>query len=178
MPGRRRMTDTYDAEGRFLGDEDRAKTRMFTGRRVNPLNVRAGDVDIADIAHSLARQCRFNGQCGGFISVADHCVRVHDMLEGTGHEAWGLMHDAAEAYLGDLIRPMKYSGAFETYFQAEAIAEAAIAEAFDLALPIPQAVLDADNRALLDELGELWDMMGDPLRDEREFMERYRRHWA
>ncbi len=64
-----------------------------------------------DIAHGLAMQCRFNGQCRRFYSVAEHCIHVANLLAAEGHhctvQLYGLLHDAEEAYMGDLTSPLK-----------------------------------------------------------------------
>jgi hypothetical protein len=64
-----------------------------------------------DIAHSLSLQCRFNGHCEEFYSVAEHCIRVHDAMAYDNHREEvriaGLLHDASEAYLCDVPRPIK-----------------------------------------------------------------------
>ena len=164
----------YDDKGLFIDAPHMMHT--FSGRRVDPLNLRAEDVDIKDIAHALARQCRFNGHCAGYLSVAAHSVRVHDLLAGTPHQLWGLLHDAAETYLGDMIRPMKHSGDFDEYYRAEAVAERAIADRFGLTLPIPPEVHAADSIDVLDELNRLWCKVGWPDRDELEFLERFARY--
>lgn len=67
----------------------------------NPENVR-----IEDIAHSLSNQCRYNGHTPEFYSVAEHSVRVSSCLPPK-HQLAGLLHDAAETYLGDIVRPLK-----------------------------------------------------------------------
>jgi len=71
----------------------------------------AGEVRIADIAHGLAHICRFGGQCERHYSVAEHSVNVHQLIaaeHGPGPMALaGLLHDAEEAYLGDMVRPLK-----------------------------------------------------------------------
>lgn len=68
-------------------------------------------MSIKDIAHSLAFQCRYNGHTRVFYSVAEHCVRVADyLMDQTGVREFayaGLLHDAAEAYVGDIISPIK-----------------------------------------------------------------------
>src|ERR1700744_4853571 len=83
--------------------------QTFTGKKFSPLAPRPEDVDIRDIAHALAMKCRFNGHCSPFYSIAEHSVRVSWLLEQQGkREAlWGLMHDAADAYLPDLGAPIK-----------------------------------------------------------------------
>jgi 5'-deoxynucleotidase YfbR-like HD superfamily hydrolase len=71
----------------------------------------ASAVNIADIAHSLSQTCRFGGHTERFYSVADHCVNACDLLARDGHNrdtvAWGLLHDASEAYVGDIVTPFK-----------------------------------------------------------------------
>jgi hypothetical protein len=58
------------------------------------------------IAHALARICRFTGHSHQFYSVAEHSVRVSELLPPRLRIA-GLLHDASEAYLGDMAKPMK-----------------------------------------------------------------------
>ena len=76
----------------------------------------AGEVRIDDIAHGLAHICRFGGQCERHYSVAEHSVLVHNLISryyGCGPEAFaGLLHDAEEAYLGDMVRPLKQHNTF------------------------------------------------------------------
>ena len=62
-------------------------------------------VNFHDIAHSLALQCRFNGHCDTFYSVAQHSMGMARMMPRE-HAIYGLLHDAHEAYLGDIIRPV------------------------------------------------------------------------
>ncbi len=83
--------------------------QTYTGRAWYPLAPRPADVDLVDIAHGLAYQCRFNGHCSEFYSVADHSLRVAAVMAvgGPAAELAGLLHDAAESYLGDLVRPIK-----------------------------------------------------------------------
>jgi uncharacterized protein len=63
------------------------------------------DFTIEDIAHGLANICRYSGQCSEFYSVAEHSILVSEVAKGFEFEA--LMHDAAEAFLGDITRPLK-----------------------------------------------------------------------
>ncbi len=82
--------------------------QTFTGK-VFPLeNFDPAAIDIEDIAHALGMLCRFNGQCKTFYSVAEHSVHVsHEIKPDLA--LLGLMHDAAEAYLGDVPTPLKKS---------------------------------------------------------------------
>lgn len=78
----------------------------FLGNRFYLTQPRIDDVDIEDIAHGLAYQCRFNGQTREFYSVAQHSLMVTDLVPEPCRLA-ALLHDAAEAYLGDMVKPLK-----------------------------------------------------------------------
>jgi hypothetical protein len=80
--------------------------QTYTGKKFDLLNPKVEDVDIIDIAHSLSMQCRYNGHTLKFYSVAEHCVHVMNCLP-TNLRLAGLLHDAAEAYVGDCISPLK-----------------------------------------------------------------------
>lgn len=89
-----------------------ACTMLTVSRRVFSLrSPRPEDVDIEDIAHHLARLCRYGGAVQDHYSVAQHSVLVVQSLalarEPLEVLRWGLLHDAAEAYCGDFIRPLK-----------------------------------------------------------------------
>ena len=76
------------------------------GRRLNLLNPVPEDITIEDIAGSLSKLCRWNGKGSEFFSVAQHCVLVSYLAPKELRFA-ALMHDAAEAYLGDVAKPLK-----------------------------------------------------------------------
>jgi 5'-deoxynucleotidase YfbR-like HD superfamily hydrolase len=78
----------------------------FSGNRFYPLEPRIDRVAIEDIAHGLAYQCRFNGQTCDFYSVAQHSLVVASLVPAQLRLA-ALLHDAAEAYLGDMVKPLK-----------------------------------------------------------------------
>ncbi len=173
---------TLDKDG--LWDDDPGKMTVWSGLRVNPLTMMAGDVLIEDIAHSLSRQCRYNGHVQGFLSVARHCIWVSDRLRELtyplGVQLQGLLHDAAEAYMGDMIRPLKMGPTGEAYLTAEVRLEAEIFEAFGLPFPLDPAVKEADNYVLLErELprpnGARHTYWGTPVRDRDEFLVREER---
>ncbi|QXZ79635.1 phosphohydrolase [Rhizobium sp. L51/94] len=127
--------------------------QTYTGRKFWPLDPRANEIDIRDIAHSLAMQCRYAGHCENFFSVAEHSVLIADHLDEQGQDAetclWGLLHDGEEAYLPDMIRPTKSS--FPGYGDASAVVTLAICERFGLPPLKPAVVKQADDRILADE---------------------------
>lgn len=128
-----------------------------SGREFYPLSPSVDAIAIEDIAHALAHQCRFNGHTRVFYSIAEHCVSV-SRLCAPEDALWGLLHDAAEAYLGDLIAPVKYLPDLWAYRDLEARVLQVIAEAFSLELPIPSSVATADNWMLQIELRALLPM--------------------
>lgn len=85
------------------------------------LNLQPEQVHVDDIATSLSHICRFNGHLPSFYSVAEHSVRVAWWLRDNGQSPdivlTGLLHDAAEAYVGDLMRPLKRIPEMEAVFK-------------------------------------------------------------
>lgn len=81
----------------------------YSGKRFFPLDPRAVEISLDDIAHGLANTCRYSGQCQHYYSVATHSVYVSEELadEPPQVQLYGLLHDAAEAYVGDVPRPLK-----------------------------------------------------------------------
>jgi hypothetical protein len=129
----------------------------FSGVKFWPLDPRADEIRFTDICHALSQICRFGGQTRVFYSVGEHCVRVAHMLM-VKHKSrelalWGLVHDAAEAYLGDVIRPLK------TFFPAYKVVEEkvlkAITKKLELPWPEPAEVKKADNVLLACEARDL-----------------------
>lgn len=135
--------------------------QTFTGRAFWPLDARPTEVSAIDIAHSLSMQCRYAGHTKVFYSVAEHSCLISDAV-APENALWGLLHDATEAYLVDLPRPVKQSPGFENYVIVEDRLMEVIAERFELPLPMPAEVKLADNRILIDERDAL---MAAPPRD-------------
>ena len=79
----------------------------YTGKVFNLLNPKPEMVCIKDIAHSLAYQCRYTGHTRKFYSVAQHCVLMAMNDDLPGDPLVKLLHDADEAYIGDMARPWK-----------------------------------------------------------------------
>lgn len=85
---------------------------VYTGGKFYPLDPRPEEIHIEDIAHALSHQNRFNGHLRWPYTVAQHSVLCAKQarLRGESEEVqlYALLHDAAEAYIGDVIRPVKY----------------------------------------------------------------------
>ncbi|MDW9650765.1 hypothetical protein GOB33_22010 [Sinorhizobium meliloti] len=129
-----------------------------SGRKFWPMDPLSEEVFIDDIAHSLSLQCRYAGHCLRFYSVAEHSVHLARHLRWQGVEValWALLHDASEAYLVDVPRPVKPY--LVGYKDAERQVMAAVCERFGLAAGMPAVVHDADNRIIGDELVNLAPM--------------------
>lgn len=133
--------------------------QTFTGRKFWPLDPRPEEMFIEDIAHSLSNMCRFNGHCRMFYSIAQHCVLgANELLTSSVSDAFHfLMHENPEAYICDLVSPIKHnSGLFgELYKQAEDNLERASAQRFYLDFPMPPIIKEIDYRMLHTEKREL-----------------------
>ena len=80
----------------------------FTGRHFPITTATVDDICIEDIAHGLSNCCRYAGQCEPFYSVAEHSVRMAEHLSyNKPAMLLALLHDAAEAYLGDMTTTVK-----------------------------------------------------------------------
>lgn len=103
----------------------------YSGKRFNPIEPNVQDISIVDIAHSLSNICRYGGQCKEFYSVAQHSV-VCSWEASYELKKKLLLHDGAEAYIGDIISPLKVTPQYESYRLIEEILMGAIYERFDL----------------------------------------------
>lgn len=82
------------------------------GHAFDPKSGRVSQIDILDIAHALSNMCRYSGHCKKFYSVAEHSVLVSNIVKTLWPDdvdaQWaGLLHDATEAYVGDVTTPLK-----------------------------------------------------------------------
>jgi hypothetical protein len=135
---------TTDRKGSWL--------QTYTGIQFWPIDPRPGEIDIRDIAHSLANTCRYNGHCTRFYSVAEHCVLMAGFASPENQLA-ALLHDAAEAYIADVPRPLKvYLLGFQ---EIEHRIEECIAEKFGVRYPWHPEIKELDERILADEKEQL-----------------------
>jgi len=155
-----------------------------SGVYIDPFCMPVDDIVLGDIAHSLSSICRFGGHTENFYSVATHSVYVSRQLEQhyvsdmpddmrTSVLRWGLMHDAAEAYLGDIVSPVKNNMALyvdrylEDYKDVENDVLGKIATRFSLPWPVPQVVkaadtdlLSAEGKRFVESDSSAWDLPG------------------
>jgi hypothetical protein len=111
----------------------------------------SSDFTIEDIAHGLSLICRYAGQCRAFYSVAEHSLHVSEVARG--FELPALMHDAAEAFVGDITRPLKQL--VPEFKSIEAEVERAILARFGMSERIPRQVKEADLRVLAAEQAQI-----------------------
>lgn len=141
----------------------RAAYRTHSGRMLDLSCPDPDLIDLEDIAHHLARVCRFGGAVDGFYSVASHSVYVARELgrewQGRGSRtrvmAAGLMHDATEAYLGDMTSGLKRL--FPEYRTLERQWEYAVERRFPQIGGVAAGIIKtADLKARLAEARDLW----------------------
>jgi len=132
------------------------------------LDPQEDEIELRDISHSLSLLCRYGGHCKIFYSVGEHCVRMAQILKHYGADEYyqlaALLHDAEEAYLPDIPRPVKY-----VMPEAEKIYKPirdVIYKKFGVPSTVDWAIIkDFDNRILLTEAKQLgvWNKMWEPL---------------
>lgn len=129
--------------------------QTYTGRKFYPLDPDPDQIDVRDIVHSLSNMCRFAGHLRDMYSVGQHSVLASVWVEG-GMEAQrqALMHDASEAYLVDVPRPVKTE--LPEYKAIEARLMNAIAIKLRFTWPMLPAVHRVDNDLLETEMHQLF----------------------
>ena len=121
-----------------------------SGGRIHLLNPRPEDINPWDIATALSHLCRYNGQVKKFYSVAQHTLLVWSITDPQYHR-WSLLHDAAEAYLGDMVKPLKETAVGVPFKAVEHVIMSAIRARFNLPEIEPPEVKRADLIALATE---------------------------
>jgi len=152
------------------------EVQTYTGRMVDILAPQPDEILIEDIAHALANQCRFNSHTSRYYSVAQHSILVSDLAEELTENKqaalYALLHDAHEAYLGDVVRPVR--GQLKNYDKLAATMQHAIDACSDIWIdfrwsPLATEALDqlikaCDDIALATEARDL--MPGGPWVDQ------------
>ena len=140
--------------------------RTRSGGRFYPADPRPEEVKILDIASGLAKECRYGGQLPEMYSVAEHSILVASVLPPE-LKLQGLLHDAPEAWLRDMVRPAKTL--LPQYYELEGKVWRAVAIAFGLPSELDPLVKQADNDVLLAEKLQLfaedtseWAIKGKP----------------
>lgn len=142
--------------------------QTFTGKAFFPLaEIKPEDISEFDIAHSLGFQCRYNGHTRVFYSVAEHSILMSYAVPEED-ALWALLHDAPEAYIGDMVRPLKKH--MPEYRAIDERIMDVICVRFGLPLGMPESVKEADTRIIENERRELlaepplpWTIHGEPL---------------
>lgn len=125
--------------------------RLQSGAWLDLLDPWSSDFTIEDIAHGLSLTCRYAGQCRDFYSVAEHSMLVSQAAPEFAFEA--LLHDATEAFLGDVTRPLKQL--LPAYKEIEKEFERAIFQRFGLPESLPKEVKQADLQVLAAEQSQI-----------------------
>jgi hypothetical protein len=154
----------------------RCAMMTFTGKLVNPLDMKPEDVDIRDIAHGLALVNRFGGHTRFPLSVAQHAVHVSYVMERAytssldhhsilrrldqNESAWlGLHHDDSDTYIGDMPRLLKHSHSMEGFLAVELELQDKLYSRFDchhgdMSDPDYSLLIYADNLVLRHEIAQ------------------------
>lgn len=140
----------------------------YTGQKMFPLNPTEATINIQDIAHALSQLCRFTGHSRFFYSVAQHSINCATEMQNIGApprlQLYALMHDASEAYLQDIARPIK--SYIDNYKEIEANLMDCIWDTFGIPRPSEEdweKVKFIDDLMLLNEASILmpckeWDL--------------------
>lgn len=124
----------------------------WSGKRFDLFEPKPEMIDTRDIAHALGTIARFNGHTKEHYTVAQHSVLVANLVTKE-HELQALLHDATEAYIGDMVRPLKEC--MPAFREVEARIWTAICARFHIAEDLPECVKQADLVALATERRDL-----------------------
>lgn len=123
-----------------------------SGLAFHHLNPKQEDIRIEDIAHALSMTCRFGGHVNSFYSVAQHSVMV-SVIVPQEYALQALLHDAPEAYIGDMVNPLKCE--MPEFRKLEKEIWQVIAKKFSLPVTLHESVKKADLVALATERRDL-----------------------
>jgi len=138
-------------------DQDRAgNIRTFTGRYVNPWNMRAKDVNIIDIAVHLSIEPRFLGANGRHYSVAQHSVLGTEYFKSDTMKLAFLLHDSGEAYFKDMPSPIKSDPRMAAYKRQEHETTKLIFCCFGIDPKYPAATKEVDDLMFRREAANWW----------------------
>lgn len=126
--------------------------RTYTGRNLDIAKPDPKEISIEDIAHHLAKLDRYNGAGHFPYSVGQHSLLVADELPKE-YKLQGLLHDATEAYLGDVVSPLK--GLLPEYRRIEGQVMKAICNRFQITFPRPQIIKKADQAVMAAEMNQV-----------------------
>lgn len=126
--------------------------RTYSGIYMNVFEPTLDMICIEDIAHALSMQCRFGGHLQTFFSVAQHSLNCSYLVDEK-YKLPALLHDASEAYLLDIPRPIK--NRLSNYKEIEDTLMILIAEKFEFTYPLDKEVKDIDEQMLRTE----WDCL-------------------
>ena len=166
----------------------------LSNKRFHFLNPSPEEVCIEDVSHALSMNCRYSGHVKEFYSVAEHSCYIHDLVEAVGEDVAlcfsALMHDASEAYLCDIPRPIKPH--LTNYFELEGKAEKVIQEKFGFE-PMNWLIKYYDTHICGDEARQLFTTTPEwaneyhklgvvvecwpPKKAKEEFMKRFNKHY-
>ena len=110
-----------------------------TGVKFDIFDPDLDDIRIEDIAHALSNVCRYGGHSKEHYSVAQHSCIVSDYCSPE-NKLWGLLHDASEAYIGDVVAPLKHTEEFEFYLKVEEDLMNLVCEKFGLEYEAPEEI--------------------------------------
>ena len=131
---------------------ERTSVRTFTGQNVDLIDTAVDSINIYDIAHHLSKLDRYNGAGSFPYSVGYHSLLVAECLPEE-YRLWGLLHDATEAYLGDVVSPLK--SLLPGYRDIEQHLMAIIAGKFLLNMPRPPEVKAMDTAVMVAEMNQV-----------------------
>ena len=125
--------------------------KVSSGHYVDIQSPEPDMIDIQSIASALSKICRFGGHCPLFYSVAEHCIHAAGFAYTDGHPlevvAAVLLHDATEAYLGDMVKPLKQL--LPEYSKLEGKMELAVSDHFRIDFRKHRDVIKHYDRLML-----------------------------